>query len=84
LVTVAPAITRVSVQDSVMPSCPWLIVQGDADDVVEPGAVLDWASKLSPAPAVSVLPGAGHFFHGQLHELREAVLAFLRTSPAAP
>jgi uncharacterized protein len=77
LVAVAPAVMRVSV-DAVTPSCPWLIVQGDADDLVEPGAVLDWASQLSPPPAVKVLPGAGHFFHGRLHELRETVLAFMK------
>jgi alpha/beta superfamily hydrolase len=81
LVAVAPAVTRISV-DAVTPSCPWLIVQGDADDIVEPGTVLDWASRLSPAPAVKVLPGAGHFFHGRLHELREVVLAFMRENAA--
>jgi len=80
LVTVAPAVGRVNVQDVAMPSCPWLIVQGDADDVVEPAAVLEWAAGRSPVPTVSVLPGAGHFFHGRLHELRERVLAFLRTA----
>jgi alpha/beta superfamily hydrolase len=78
LVTVAPAVTRINVQNVEMPSCRWLVVQGDADDVVEPGAVLNWASGLSPAPVVSVLPGAGHYFHGRLHELRDAVLAFMR------
>ena len=78
LVTVAPAVGRVNVEDVAMPACPWLIVQGDADDVVEPAAVLEWAAQRSPAPTVRVLPGAGHFFHGRLHELRETVLAFMR------
>jgi uncharacterized protein len=79
LIAAAPAVTRVPVEESVQPTCPWLIVQGDADDVVEPGTVLDWASRRSPAPNVVVLPGAGHYFHGRLNELRDAVLAFLRT-----
>ena len=77
LVTVAPGITRVAMTDVDSPACPWLIVQGDADDVIEPAAVLDWASRQSPAPAVHLLPGAGHFFHGRLHELRNVVLDFL-------
>lgn len=77
LVAVAPAITLVDVQDVVTPST-WLVVQGGADDVVLPAAVLEWASKRSPAPTMSLLAGAGHFFHGQLLELREAVLAFMR------
>jgi len=77
---VAPGVTLLDV-GSVSPSCPWLIVQGDADDVIEPRYVLDWAGKLSAgadvrAPEVSVLPGAGHYFHGRLHALKQAVVGF--------
>jgi uncharacterized protein len=77
LAAVAPGITRVAMEGVGAPSCPWLIVQGDADDVIEPAAVLEWASRQSPPPAVFVLRGAGHFFHGRLHELRQVVLDFL-------
>jgi len=77
LVTVAPGITRVPMEGIESPDCPWLIVQGDADDVIDPAAVRAWASRQSTAPAVRVLPGAGHFFHGRLHELRSVVLDFL-------
>jgi uncharacterized protein len=77
LVAVAPGITRVAMEGVASPPCPWLIVQGDADDVIEPAAVLAWAGRQSPAPVVRVLSGAGHFFHGRLHELRQAVLDFL-------
>ena len=77
LVAVAPGVTILDV-GSVVPACPWLIVQGDADDVIEPRYVLDWVSRLAPQPQVSVLAGAGHFFHGRLHDLRQAVLAFMR------
>jgi hypothetical protein len=77
LVTVAPAVTRLEVAGLQAPSCPWLIVQGDADDVVEPRSVLDWARRQSPPPTVSLLPGAGHFFHGMLPELREVIVNFV-------
>lgn len=77
LVTVAPGITRVPMTDVDSPACPWLIVQGDADDVIEPAAVLDWAKRQSRAPTIRLMPGAGHFFHGRLHELRQIVLDFL-------
>ena len=77
LVAVAPGITRVAMEAVDSPTCPWLIVQGDADDVIEPAAVLEWAKRQSLAPAVRLLPGAGHFFHGRLHELRQIVLDFL-------
>lgn len=78
LVTVAPGITRVAMEGVDSPTCPWLIVQGDADDVIEPAAVLEWARRQSTAPEVRLLSGAGHFFHGRLHELRQIVLEFLR------
>lgn len=78
LVAVAPGVTRVAMDGVGSPGCPWLVVQGDADDVIEPPAVLDWVSRQTPPPVVRVLPGAGHFFHGRLHDLRAAVLDFLR------
>jgi alpha/beta superfamily hydrolase len=30
---------------------------------------------VEPPPRIVVLPGVGHFFHGRLTELRDAVLA---------
>jgi len=84
LVTAAPGITRVAMAGVASPACPWLIAQGDADDVIEPAAVLDWASRQSPAPTVRLLPGAGHFFHGRLHELRAMVLEFLGPQMGPP
>jgi hypothetical protein len=80
LVTVAPGITRVAMDGAASPACPWLIVQGDADDVIEPTAVRDWANQQSPAPTLRLLTGAGHFFHGRLHELRQVVLDFLTST----
>jgi uncharacterized protein len=77
LVAVAPGITKVGVTGAAPPACPWLIVQGDADDVVPPEVVLAWARTLKPAPEVAVLPGAGHFFHGRINDLRETVVAFM-------
>jgi alpha/beta superfamily hydrolase len=76
LVTVAPGITKIEPGDG-RPDCPWLIVQGDADDVVPADVVLPWAQRLVPAPTVSVIAGAGHFFHGRINELRDTVAAFV-------
>jgi alpha/beta superfamily hydrolase len=78
VVAVAPAVDRLLAADEPAPRCPWLLVQGDADEVVDPQAVLSWAARVTPAPAVAVLAGASHFFHGRLPELREAVVAFGR------
>ncbi|HWL62975.1 MAG TPA: alpha/beta fold hydrolase [Steroidobacteraceae bacterium] len=80
LVTVAPALGRdfSNPQDISVPSCPWLIVQGDADEVIDGALVIEWAGRIEPAPRLSVLPGVGHFFHGRLTELQEQVQAFLQ------
>ena len=69
LVLVAP-----STQKEQVPAVPsdTLVVHGDADDVVPLAATLDWARPQSLP--VTVLPGAGHFFHGQLTLLKNIVL----------
>lgn len=79
LVTVAPALGRNygSVQEVTVPPCPWLVVQGDADEVLDPALIIDWARQLAPPPRLVVLPGVGHFFHGQLPVLQQHVAAFL-------
>ena len=79
LVTVAPAVERFATGPIVPPTCPWLLVQGDADDVVPPGGVLAWAAAQLQPPKLVILEGAGHFFHGRLNELRAAVSAAFRT-----
>ena len=76
LVTVAPAVTLMNFGDIKAPGCPWLIVQGGDDELVDADAVLDWAARLNPAPTVKLLPGVGHFFHGKLRELAAVVLDF--------
>ena len=82
LVAVAPGITKIGVTGAAAPACPWLIVQGDADEVVPPKIVLAWTRTLVPAPEVVVLPGAGHFFHGRINDLRETVVAFMGRAAA--
>jgi uncharacterized protein len=58
-----------------------LVVHGEADDVVPLQAVFDWARPQ--ALPVTVLPGAGHFFHGQLPVLKQIVTAAWAARPAA-
>ena len=78
LVAVAPAVDRMEI-GNVTPQCPWQIVLGDADDVVSPQRMLEWARGLRPEPEILVLSGAGHYFHGRLPELREGVAGFLKS-----
>lgn len=53
-----------------------LVVHGELDDTVPLAAVMDWARpQVLP---VTVVPGGGHFFHGQLGLLRDMVCDHLR------
>jgi uncharacterized protein len=83
LVTVAPPVDRLP-RDFAAPSCPWLLVHGDADDVVPPKPVLEWAATLRAPPRVVVLPRVGHFFHGRLPALLDAVTGFFGADFTAP
>jgi alpha/beta superfamily hydrolase len=87
LITVAPALELFDAFGVAAPQCPWLVVQGDADEVVDPKAVINWVNGLDPKPRLVVLPGVGHLFHGRLRELRDAIVDAIRSgqvSPAAP
>ncbi len=77
LVAVAPPVVGYELGDVCAPDCDWMLAQGDADDVVPPAAVLEWAGRQSRQPRLHVLAGAGHFFHGRLHELKPLLVDFL-------
>jgi alpha/beta superfamily hydrolase len=77
LITVAPASYRFAGNLDAQPDCPWLIIQGDEDELVEIDETVEWVDSLEPGPELLVVPGAEHFFHGRLHDLREAVMAFV-------
>lgn len=77
LVSVAPAVYRFVNKLDVQPDCPWLIVHGDADEVVPVDETVGWVDTLAPGPELSVFPETGHFFHGKLVELRETVADFV-------
>lgn len=53
-----------------------LVVHGEHDDTVPLAAVMDWARPQSLP--VTVVPGGGHFFHGQLPLLKNLVVRHLR------
>ncbi|SEM32433.1 hypothetical protein SAMN05518845_120123 [Variovorax sp. YR750] len=57
-----------------------LVVHGEADDTVALSAVMDWARPQSLP--VTVIPGGGHFFHGQLPLLKGLVVRHLRADIA--
>ncbi len=70
LVLVGPATSRFPMPASVAPDT--VLIHGEADDVVPLAATLDWA-RPQVLPVI-VLPGVGHFFHGQLPLLKNQVV----------
>jgi uncharacterized protein len=77
LVSVAPAVSRVSGAEFSQPDCPWLIIQGDDDELVPVGDTIEWVNNLEPGPELHIFPETSHFFHGKLVRLRTAVEAFV-------
>lgn len=70
LVLVGPATSRFAMPASVAPDT--VVIHGESDDVVPLSATLDWA-RPQVLPVI-VLPGVGHFFHGQLPLLKSQVV----------
>jgi alpha/beta superfamily hydrolase len=63
-----------STEKQAMPNVPpeTVVVHGETDDVVPLAATLAWARPQS-LPVI-VLPGVGHFFHGQLGLLKTVIV----------
>jgi alpha/beta superfamily hydrolase len=70
-----------STQKQKVPDVPkgTVVVHGEADEVVPLAATFDWARPQ--ALPVIVLPGVGHFFHGQLTLLKQVVVQQLLPAP---
>jgi alpha/beta superfamily hydrolase len=66
------------------PDCPWLLIQGEQDEVVDANKVLEWAAKQQPAPTVVRMPETGHFFHRRLLDLRGAIKNGVRKNLPPP
>jgi alpha/beta superfamily hydrolase len=74
LISVAPAVINFPFHQLPAITCPWLIIQGEQDEIVPPEAVFSWIATLQPQPTVMRFPDTGHFFHGKLMELRKILV----------
>lgn len=78
IVLVGTAVARFDVADVPLQAHERaLVIHGEQDDTVPLAAVLDWARPQSLP--VTVVPGGGHFFHGQLPLLKNLVVRHLRS-----
>ena len=73
LVLIAPAVGKFEVNDATVDT---LVIHGEEDDVVPLSDVMDWA-RPQHIP-VTVFPGAGHFFHGDLVRLKNVIINHCR------
>ena len=61
------------------PPIPTDIIHGEEDELIPLGVVADYAARHGIP--LHVLPRAGHFFHGQLGELKQTLLGLCRRPP---
>lgn len=73
LVTVAPPVESFDFAALPRPRCPWLVVQGEEDEVVAPDAVFSWIEAMEEPPQLVRMEDAGHFFHRRLMDLRGVI-----------
>ncbi len=74
LLLVAPPVDRFEFVRDGGVDVPWLVIQGGADEVVNPGSVSLWVEQQPRQPVYEHLDDAGHFFHGRLVPLRERIV----------
>ncbi len=80
LISIAPPVGRSwSFDDIALPDIPWLVIQGEDDEIVAAGSVQDWVASLPHPPALVRMPGASHFFHRKLIDLRGAIRSGVRS-----
>lgn len=77
LISIAPPVGRSwDFKALDLPQCPWLIIQGDADEIVDPAKVYDWVGSLkglAEPPELVKVPETTHFFHRRLMDLRGVI-----------
>ncbi|MBC7656600.1 MAG: alpha/beta hydrolase, partial [Frankiaceae bacterium] len=73
MISIAPPVGRRDFTGVMPPPCPWLVIQGEKDEVVDAADVFAWVAKQSPAPTLVRMPDTGHFFHRRLLDLRGAI-----------
>lgn len=73
MISVAPPVERWDFATLVSPLAPWLVIQGETDEVVDPEAVYAWVAQQAEPPNLVRMPETGHFFHRRLMDLRGAI-----------
>ena len=78
LITVAPSVEHFNYAEFSPAPTPWVVVQGDDDEVVSVKSVLDFVACASPALSLRRFAETGHFFHGKLIDLKSTIIEIVR------
>ena len=70
----APATMRIVAPHWLSGQGQLTVIQPEQDEVIDPQLVYDWAAHLQRPHQLVRIADSGHFFHGKLVELKEAVL----------
>lgn len=73
LLLVAPPVAMFDFPAEGGVNIPWMVVQGESDEIVGPAEVTTWARQQANAPEYVWMDKAGHFFHGRLIELKQRI-----------
>ncbi len=77
LMLVAPPVHHYGFEEIESVGCPVTVVQGEDDEVVPADKVFRWAENTTLTPDLIRFPDSGHFFHGQLVNLKEVAASRL-------
>ena len=84
MISIAPPVGFRDFTGVLSPPCPWLVIQGEDDEVVDAAGVFAWAAKQEPPPTIVRVPDTGHFFHRRLLDLRGAIKNGVRKNLPPP
>lgn len=77
LIMIAPPIEMFNLDGRVPSQSPLLIIQPDADEVINPQQVYQWEQSLTREHTLLSVPECSHFFHGKLTDLKELITPYI-------
>lgn len=79
LVSIAPPVHHYCYTEHEPAPYPWMIVHGDADEVVPVDEVRAFVAHVTPPPIYIEMADTSHFFHGKLIELKSLLMQHIQT-----
>lgn len=77
LIMIAPPIEMFNIEGRIPSNSPLLIIQPEADEVVNPQTVYQWEASLTREHTLLTVPECSHFFHGKLTDLKALITPYI-------